>query len=138
MDEKRILNLIDKIDKYLDELSQIIPKSFDEYEKSISDKRACERLLQISLESALDICNILISNLKLGLPSDEEDEFKKLYDKKIIYEKMRLNLIQMKKMRNVLVHRYGEIKDQEVYESLTDNLEDFEKFKEEILRFLKK
>jgi len=57
---------------------------------------------------------------------------------KIISEKMRLNLIQMKKMRNVLVHRYGEIKDQEVYESLTDNLEDFEKFKEEILRFLKK
>ncbi|SRR3989344_49943 len=138
MDEKRILNLIDKIDKYLDELSQIIPKSFDEYEKSISDKRACERLLQISLESALDICNILISNLKLGLPSDEEDGFKKLSAKKIISEKMRLNLIQMKKMRNVLVHRYGEIKDQEVYESLTDNLEDFEKFKEEILRFLKK
>ena len=138
MDEKRILNLIDKIDKYLDELSQIIPKSFDEYEKSISDKRACERLLQISLESALDICNILISNFKLGLPFDEEDGFKKLSAKKIISEKMRLNLIQMKKMRNVLVHRYGEIKDQEVYESLTDNLEDFEKFKEEILRFLKK
>ncbi|PIN90201.1 hypothetical protein COU57_04135 [Candidatus Pacearchaeota archaeon CG10_big_fil_rev_8_21_14_0_10_32_14] len=138
MDENRVLRIIDKIDKYLDELNSIIPKTYDEYEISISYKRACERLLQISLESVLDICNLLISSLKLGLPSDEEDGFKKLAAKKIISEKMRLKLIEMKKMRNVLVHRYGEIKDAEVYDSLTENLEDFETFKEEILKFLKR
>jgi len=62
------LSKIDELDSHLDEFDDIKPKGFEEYESSIKDKRACERLLQISIETVLDICNIIVSNLKLGVP----------------------------------------------------------------------
>ena len=108
-----------------------------EYKSLIEKKRACERLLQISIETIIDICNILISNLKLGLPADEEDTFQKLENKKIISKKMADTLSNMKGFRNILVHKYGIVDDELAFEMLSEKLEDFEKFKDEILRFLK-
>jgi len=138
MDQERILSKFDKIETYLEELEKIKVVDLEEYKRSIKDKRASERLLQISVENVLDICNILVSELRLGLPSDEGDIFQKLYKKKIISRDMKNILINMKGLRNILVHRYGEIDDEKVHEVLTDNLEDFDKFKEEIISFLEK
>src|SRR3989344_7740813 len=109
MDKKRIMAKIDELDSYLTELDEIKPSDFEEYIGSIEKKRACERLLEISIETMLDICNIIISELKLGLPSNEEQIFDKLYDKKIISVKMMLKLKGMKGFRNILVHRYSEV-----------------------------
>ena len=137
MDEKRILSKIDELDSYLDELDKIKPSSFEEYESSIKDKRAVERLFQIMIETVLDICNIIISDLKLGLPSDEDEVFKKLLEKKIISKEITSILKEMKSFRNILVHKYGKVDDEKVFENL-EKLEDFDKFKEEILIFIKK
>ena len=136
MDKERILSKIDDIDGYLNELEGIIPKNFEEYKRSIRDKRACERLLQISIEDVIDICNLVLSGLKLGLPSDEDDIFKKLESKKIISNKMAETLKEMKGFRNILVHKYGTLKDELVFEMLSERLEDLEKFKKEILKNL--
>jgi len=137
MDKKRMLSKIDEMNSYLEELENIKPLSFEEYKNSIEKKRACERLLQISIETALDICNIIISDLKLGLPSTEEEIFQKLERKKIISPKMAKVLNNMKGFRNILVHKYGIVNDELVFENLSEKLEDFEKFKEEILKFIK-
>ena len=136
MDKKRILSKIDELDSYLDELDNIKPENLEEYKSSVKDKRACERLLQISIETVLDICNIITSNLKLGLPSDEDEIFNVLSRKKIISKNMADILSVMKGFRNILVHRYGEVDDELVFENLSE-IEDFEKFKEEILKFIK-
>ena len=76
--------------------------------------------------------------MALDVPSDEDDLFKKLENKKIITKKLSIILKEMKGFRNILVHRYGETDDEKVFEILSEKLEDFETFKEEILRFLKK
>ncbi len=136
MDEKRILAKIDELNSYLEELDNVKPNSLEEYEASIKDKRACERLLQICIETVLDICNILLSDLKLGLPSDEEDVFKKLLEKNIISKKIADILSEMKGFRNILVHKYGEVDNEKVFDNLS-KLNDFENFKEEIIKFLK-
>lgn len=86
---------------------------------------------------ALDICNFIVSDLRLGLPADEDDVFEKLYEKEIISKKMLSILSDMKGFRNILMHKYGEIKDEIVFENLS-NLSDFTDFVEEILRFLKR
>ena len=136
MDKERILSKIDELNSYLDELDETKPQDFEEYKNSIEKKRACERLLQISIETLIDICNIIISSLKLGLPSDEEDMFKKLEKKKIISKEMTNMLINMKGFRNILVHKYGAVNDELVFEMLSERLGDFDKFKEEILKKL--
>ncbi len=138
MDKKRILAKLDELNSYLEELDKIKLNDFDEYKSSIENKRACERLLQISIETVIDICNIIATGLKLGLPADEEDLIKKLENKKVFSKEIRIILNKMKGFRNILVHKYGVVDDELVFEVLSERLEDFEKFKEEVLAALKK
>jgi len=44
----------------------------------------------------------------------------------------------MKKFRNVLVHKYGDIDDKKAYEDIKEGLKDFEHIINEIEKFLKK
>ena len=76
--------------------------------------------------------------MNLGIPADEDSVFDKLRKKKIISKKLYDILIEMKGFRNVLVHKYGAIEDEKVFEVLTDKLDDFQIFKEEILKFVNK
>lgn len=138
MDKERILSKFKELEEYLEELEQIKPTDFEEYVNSIEKKRACERLVHVSIECTIDICNIIISELKAGIPIDEENTFEKLENRKVISKGMKDMLIEMKGMRNVLVHKYGEVKDEIIFEVISDKLQDFDKFKEEILKFLKK
>ncbi|MBU3913533.1 MAG: DUF86 domain-containing protein [Nanoarchaeota archaeon] len=137
MDEERIMSILKELDRYTEELEVIKPEEIEEYISSIKDRRACERTLQISIESIIDICNIIFSELSLGMPADEDDVVKKLAIRGVISARMKDILSNMKGMRNILVHKYGEIKDEIVFEAISERLGDFEKFKEEILNFLK-
>jgi len=82
-----------------------MPQNLEEYIESIEERRACERLLQIAIECILDICALLVKELKLGLPSQEEDLFAKILKKRVITEEMERKLRSMKGFRNILVHR---------------------------------
>ena len=77
------------------------------------------------------------SELNLGLPSTQEDLFQKLESSHIVSNQMMSNL-KVKSFRNIIVHRYGIVDDELVYEILKNNLGDFLDFKKEILEFLKK
>jgi len=134
MDKKRILSKLDELNQYLSELKEIKTSSIDEYINSIEKKRACERLIQISIETVIDICNILVSGLKLGLPFDEEDIFIKLENKKLISKETSKMLREMKGFRNILVHNYGDVDDELVFKMISKKLGDFDKFRKEVLK----
>lgn len=112
-----------------------MPASFDEYMR-IEKRRSCERLLQLSIECAIDICPAVggISGLPLGLPAEENDLFEKLQQRGILSEEMGGTLKTMRGFRNIRVHEYATVDDQLVYQVLTKHLEDFRKFQGEILR----
>ena len=135
LDRERILAGIDELDGYQRELVQILPSSFDEYQK-IEKKRACERLLQIAIETVIDISHLLVKGLRLGLPAEEDDLFEKLAGAGIISLETKETARRMKGFRNILVHRYGDIDDRIVYEMATERLGDFEAFKKEVLEAL--
>ncbi|MGQ4833866.1 MAG: type VII toxin-antitoxin system HepT family RNase toxin [Candidatus Asgardarchaeia archaeon] len=136
IDKDRILTKLSELDSYLSELEQVIPQSFDEYKNSILIKRSCERLLQIAIECIVDICNIIVKELRLGVPEDEDDIFEKLHKAGVISSDLKNILKEMKGFRNILVYKYGLINDELVFEFLRENLDDFELFKEEIVKFL--
>ena len=137
LDKDRILSKIDELRSYLRELRSIAPKDYLVYVSNLEKKRACERLLQIMIECVIDICLLLVKGLELGLPSEESDLFKKLKEARVIDEEMEEKLKRMKGFRNILVHRYGEIDDEIVFENL-QKLGDFEDFINEILNFIKR
>jgi len=137
MDKERILAKLGELDGYVSELKGIIPRNFSAY-KSTEIKRACERLLQISLEAVLDVCNILVSELKLGIPENEDAVLEKLKKSGIITDSLHKRLAKMKRTRNVLVHRYGIIDDKLIFGMLERDINDFGKFRKEVIHFLKK
>jgi uncharacterized protein YutE (UPF0331/DUF86 family) len=136
LDRERLLAKMDVLDGYLKELREILPSSFEGYKK-IEKRRACERLLQVSIECVIDICGLVVIGLRLGLPAEEDDLFEKLEQAGIISSSRKESLKKMKGFRNILVHEYGHVDDMIVYEVLQNNLNDFEIFKREILQAIK-
>lgn len=138
IDRDRVLNKVSELDDYLNELAQIAPSSFEDYVRSIEKRRACERLLQISVEAVIDICALLLQGLRLGLPAEEDDIFEKLMRAGVISDEMVKTLRRMKGLRNILVHEYGRVDDRIVFDVIANRLGDFEAFKREVLKALQK
>ena len=135
LDRERILAKLDELHGYLTELDGIAPRDFAEYQK-VEKKRACERLLQLSIEAAIDVCHLLVSGLRLGLPAEEDDLFKKLLDARILSEEMGETLREMKGFRNILVHEYARVNDRLVYEAVRTKEEDFHSFQMGVVAYL--
>jgi uncharacterized protein YutE (UPF0331/DUF86 family) len=135
MDKEKVLTKLAEMEGYVTELNDIRPVNFNEY--TGEKKRACERLLQIAIEAALDVCNVLVAELKLGIPSSEEDVLERLKNKDVISDELFKKLRGMKAFRNILVHAYGTVEDKKVFSHLKNNIKDFPKFKSEIAEFLR-
>jgi uncharacterized protein YutE (UPF0331/DUF86 family) len=137
VDRDRLLARLDQMDGYLAELRAVAPARLDEY-KTIEKRRACERLLQILVEAVIDVCSLLVSGLRLGLPGDEDDLFQKLRARAVLSEPMTATVRRMKGLRNLLVHEYARVDDEIVFETIRHGLADFEAFKREVLDFLRR
>lgn len=137
IDRDRILTKLDDVDGYLVELRSIAPERLEEYLKGIEKRRACERLLQVCIDGAIDVCALLVTGLRLGLPGEEDDLFEKLAGRAVISRPMGATLRRMKGLRNILVHEYGRLDDALVFEMIQTRLEDFAAFKREVIAFLR-
>ena len=136
VDRDRVLAKLDEVDGYLDELRSVIPRDLEEYAQ-VEKKRSCERLMQLAIEATIDACAMLVSGLRLGLPGEENDLFEKLARRGVVSEGMTETLRRMKGMRNLLVHEYGRIDDELIFETARDRLADFGTVRREVLEFLR-
>ncbi len=132
LDRDRIVSKLGQLDAYLAELDDVAPQSFEAYQ-STAARRACERLLQLAIETVIDVSALLVSELRLGVPGEEEDLIMKLESADVLTESTAQIVRSMKGFRNILVHRYGSIDDRIVYEKVRTGREDFQRFKKEIL-----
>lgn len=135
VDKQRTLQKIDELDRYLRELNQILPKTFQEY-KQIEKMRSCERLLQLSIECCIDVAKLFVTGLKLGVPSEESNIFDQLKNHNILSENVIMKLKEMRAFRNILIHEYATIIDEIVFEKSQKNLEDFQTIKKAFLKHL--
>ena len=67
-----------------------------------------------------NIFSMIYSSRRLGVPATVDDVFDGLLKKGVLPKKAILLAEEMKGMRNVLVHKYGEIDDARVYVFLTE------------------
>lgn len=131
MDRERILTRLAQLDQYLKDLHGIAPATFDEYRR-VEKKRACERLAQIAVEAAFDTCALLVRELRLGLPGEEDDLLAKLLEGGFLSAETVGALRRMKGFRNILVHEYGTVDDRLVYDVVTQRMGDLERFAREV------
>lgn len=133
--KKRIMKKLDEMQRYKEELENILP-SEEDYNTNLTTRRACEKTMELMIECVLDVVSMIISSEKLGLPEDEDNLIELLAKKKVISQKLSTIVKGMKGFRNILVHKYGEVKNQLAYEYMSSQLKDFDVFEKEIESYL--
>jgi len=136
VDHDRVLAKLDEMHGYLGELRTIAPATLDAYRR-IETKRACERLLQIAVECVIDVCQLLVAGRRLGLPAGEADLFDKLEAAGILAPETAQMLRRMRGCRNILVHEYGRVSDEIVFDTISSRLQDFDTFATDVLAALR-
>jgi uncharacterized protein YutE (UPF0331/DUF86 family) len=141
MDEKIVeqLKLLHKHLQYLDVLSR---KSKDEFLKDVIMQGACERYLQLAIESSLNIGSRIIAleagRSNISAPESYADIFLKLGELGILSQEFALNLMAMARIRNRLVHAYWDIDPEIIYGILRENRREIHEFKDKIIEYLKR
>jgi len=92
--------------------------------------------LLVAIESAIDMCNHIISRRRYRTPEDYADTFRVMGEEGAFPEEFLKNLVDMAKFRNRLVHLYWTVDKRELYRILQENLSDFEKFLQYLGKFI--
>jgi len=133
-----ILYRISKIKDNVSIVKENLPEEFKDFKKARLLKDAIYKEIEFSIELVFDICAIINSDLRLGTPETEENIITNIEIKKVFSEKI-INIIKnMKRFRNLLVHKYGDIDDEKAFESISEGLNDFDLIIKEIENVLKK
>ena len=135
----RVTDKIMEIEKYLQELSEIIPGNFEEYQENLEKKAACERYFQKIIEATVDLTFLVIKENKLKTPEENKEALDILSSKEIISNKLSEKLKDTIGMRNFIIHQYEKLNDEIVFEALTEQLErDIKEFISSIKSAIKK
>jgi len=123
--------------KSLDFIQNNFPSEVDDFLKSKLIQNAIYKEVEFAIELVVDICAIINSDLRFNMPQDDEDILNNIEKNKVFDKKMVLIIKEMKRFRNILVHKYGDINDEQAYESIKEGLKDFETIINDIEKFLK-
>lgn len=74
---------LEEMRQYKEELRDMLPDE-EEYKDDIIIKRACEKPAELSIESMIGVCPMIVSYDKLGTPMDESSIFDLLRKKSVI------------------------------------------------------
>lgn len=125
---------IDIIEKNINLLKEISKEDEENFISNFRDIQAAKHSLQEIIESCIDISNHIISSKGFQRAENYAEIFKILSNKKIIPEKLSKKLQDMTKFRNLLVHQYGKVNEEELYSIMSEDLKDVEEFIKVILK----
>jgi uncharacterized protein YutE (UPF0331/DUF86 family) len=104
----------------------------------ITLRGAVERYLQVAIECALDIGEMVIASEGLEKADTYRDVIVRLGEAKILDKKFAAHFSLAAGFRNILVHHYAEVNVRETYKHLQKDMDDFSEFAMAISRYLKK
>ena len=135
-DKARIELKLEEMMNYIYELQEMMP-SDEEYYTNLVRRRACEKTIEIAIDSLIDIASMIVASERFGLPIDEGNIIDLIAEHNVIDKELGEKIKDMKGFRNILVHRYGHVDDEIVYRILLTGLSDFYDFEKQVDRYLK-
>lgn len=117
-----------KMTQYINELKSAKPSTFEDYRKDTIKRYAIERLIQLIIDLALDINNMILSYMKKPPANDYFNSFIDLIELDVLDYQFAHNIAPSTGLRNRLVHEYEEIDDKIVYESINKVISFFSKY----------
>jgi len=131
---EKILSKFRQIDEYLSILRKISKTPKETFLMDNILIGSAKYYLQISIECCLDVANHIIASEKLRAPRDYADTFMVVQEEGLISSELGTRLRRMAKFRNRLVHLYGEIDNDYIYEYIKGDLKDIEEYKTVIIK----
>lgn len=113
--------------------------SFGDYQKEVYRRKATERMLQIIVEAAVDVCTHLLVGTSHPAPADNYQAFLDLVEKgRAIDLTLAQALAPSAGLRNRLVHGYERIDDRLVFQAVSRTLDIFPRFVQAVSNHLQK
>jgi uncharacterized protein YutE (UPF0331/DUF86 family) len=128
-------SILNNLQSSLNKLATLAALPEERFLQDFTNVESAKYLLQVSIESCLDIAHHIVADEGFRTPTDYYDTFVILHENKIIPADFMPTLRQMVSFRNRLVHLYWDIDDAMIYQILQENLGDFNTFNSYILDF---
>ncbi|MBV6440665.1 MAG: hypothetical protein EPGJADBJ_02337 [Saprospiraceae bacterium] len=84
--------------------------------------------LQRACENIIDIANIAVAELDLGVPASARESFVLLENAGIVSPELTSKMVMMVGFRNLVVHQYFRIDPEKVGDIIETNLQDLQHF----------
>lgn len=118
VDKPRLAKYLDEIETYLKHLNELQKYSLNDFLADWKIYDLVDRKLHLTLESFLTIGEMLIGEFSFRKPDAYADIPRILYENKVINDKLKDNLVDLARFRNVLVHDYLYLDHEIVYNHL--------------------
>lgn len=126
------------IAEYIGELLATVKFKNDEIKSDKPKLRAVERLLQMIVDTAIDINSHIISENKLADSDDYQGTFSILGDNKILPETFAKKIAQSVGLRNAVVHQYEKIDIDRMIDTVRNEIVDYREYIKFINNFLER
>lgn len=134
-----VKNKIDRIQEDLLHLEDFLDVSFDEVAKDYNTHKVVERIIEVIVNTAIDINqHIIVEEGKGDLPFDFKESFLLLSDFGVYPRKFAEEISQSAGLRNILVHEYTKLDERKFYNSIKDCYKDYTKYCRYVLDYLAK
>lgn len=125
-----------KLEQYLNEMKNEKPPTYNEYLSNRITRYGIERLLQLIVDLALDINNIIIKYYGRPPAADYFNSFIELVEIGVLDREFVYQIAPSTGLRNRLVHEYEKIDNRIVYESIDKTYEYYLKYMKRIAEFI--
>jgi len=132
----QIENIFHNLDTYVANLRALAQLSKAELLNDQARLGGAKYYLQVAVECCVDAANHIIARQNWRAPRSLADSFAVLAENDVIPAEFLGTARQMVGMRNRLVHLYWDVDAETVYDTLQNNLGDFERFKAAIYMYL--
>ena len=128
----RLNEKVRHLSKWVSELEEIIPSSFNKYKTDNLVSAACERYCERIIEDLIIISNIILKEKGVV---ERERCFDLLHDLDVLNKDLAAKLENIKGMRNLMIHQYDTFDEELFFDSLKELIKDSKHFMESVNSF---
>ena len=129
---------LEQISGYLKEIKNLLESSDKEILVDSGKLHIAERLLQLTVDTMIDINQHLIGELNLKVSDDLQGTFYILGENKILPDDFTQKIAPVVGLRNRIVHRYEELDKELFIRTFRKDFSDFEEYLKLINQYLEK
>jgi len=137
VDKTVVLRKLSELETYQKQVREYSGITLADYKADWKTQRIVERTLQMMIETCADVANHIVSDKGMRPPTSYADTFTVLMENAVIAPELFSVMEKMAKFRNIVVHQYEGVDAEIVIAILRKHLEDFEKYKDAIVAYMR-